>query len=95
MQMREIRLGIEKKLKVSYYTNSLFSHWQMKEIRLQNERTYKRYCKAERKEAYKDVYVDEGEYLYKFRRKDRLYPMATLVVYWGERGWTGPRNLHE
>lgn len=68
---------------------------QMKEIRLQNERTYKRYCKAERKEAYKDVYGDEGEYLYKFRRKDRLYPVATLVVYWGEGQWKGAKSLHE
>ena len=32
--MKEIRLGLGEKLKVSLYTNPLFSHWQMKEIRL-------------------------------------------------------------
>ena len=34
MQMQEIRLGLEKKLNVSLYSNHLFNHAQMREIRL-------------------------------------------------------------
>ena len=41
------------------------------------------------------VYRNEGERLYQFKESDRICPVVTLVVYWGERGWTGPRNLHE
>ena len=33
--------------------------------------------------------------MYQFKESDRICPVVTLVVYWGERGWTGPRNLHE
>ena len=68
---------------------------QMKRIRLRNERAYRRYCMAEKKEASDAVYRDEGEYLYKFRKADRLFPVATLVVYWGEKEWRGARSLHE
>lgn len=41
------------------------------------------------------VYRDEGERLYQFKGSDRICPVVTLVVYWGEKEWSGPRNLHE
>ena len=36
-----------------------------------------------------------GEYLYGFRKKDRLYPVITFVLYSGEEPWDGARSLHE
>lgn len=68
---------------------------QMKEIQRSNERAYKLYCEAENKEELDVVYKDTGEYLYKFRRDDRLSPIITLVVYWGEKIWMGAKSLHE
>lgn len=68
---------------------------QMKEIRRRNDRAYKQYREAEGKEGSDAVYRDDSEYLYKFRKEDRLFPIATLVVYWGEERWQGAKNLHE
>lgn len=68
---------------------------QMKETCRRNEREYKAYRAAENKEGLVPVYKDEGEYLYKFREGDRLFPVVTLVVYWGEKEWKGAKNLHE
>lgn len=46
-------------------------------------------------DSYPLVYRDAGERLYKIRRNDRLYPVMTLVVYWGEKEREGPRSLHD
>ena len=35
------------------------------------------------------------EYLSGFSKEDRLIPVVTLVIYWGDKTWTGPRNLHD
>ena len=42
-----------------------------------------------------ELYKNAGELLYKFRRKDKLQPVVTLVAYWGEELWDGPVNLHD
>lgn len=36
-----------------------------------------------------------GEYLYGFRKSDRLKPVITFVLYSGEEPWDGPTSLHE
>ena len=36
-----------------------------------------------------------SEFLSGFAKKDRLIPVLTLCVYWGEQEWDGPRNLSE
>lgn len=36
-----------------------------------------------------------GEYLYGFRKKDKLNPAITFVLYSGEETWDGPTSLHE
>ncbi len=36
-----------------------------------------------------------GEYLYKVRKSDRICPVVTLVIYWGNKPWDGPKSLHE
>lgn len=35
------------------------------------------------------------EFLSGFAHGDRLIPVLTLCVYWGDREWDGPKNLHE
>lgn len=36
-----------------------------------------------------------GEYLYGFCKDSRLLPTVTFVLYWGEKDWDGPKDLHE
>ncbi|MBQ2986510.1 MAG: hypothetical protein IJE23_03410 [Tyzzerella sp.] len=39
--------------------------------------------------------MSAGEYLYGFRKSDRLYPAATFILYSGSKPWDGPKSLHE
>lgn len=39
--------------------------------------------------------LDAGEYLYGFRKKDRLHPQVTIALYSGKEPWDGPRNLKD
>ena len=39
--------------------------------------------------------LSAGEYLYGFRKNDRLYPAATFILYSGSKPWDGPKSLHE
>ena len=36
-----------------------------------------------------------GEFLSGFRKRDRLKPVITLVIYFGEAAWDGPMGLHD
>ena len=65
-------------------------------IMLQEALEYNRQIKtiAKRNKA-AGIYYDSGERLYKFRKDDRLHPVVTLVVYWGEEEWTGAKTLHD
>lgn len=38
---------------------------------------------------------DSGEYLSGLQRTDRLHPVVTLVVYYGEEPWDGPLSLQD
>ena len=37
----------------------------------------------------------EGEYLYRFRKTDRIRRVVCLVIYYGEHPWDGPRSLED
>lgn len=39
--------------------------------------------------------LDPGEYLYGFKKDNRLYPVVTFVLYAGEKPWTAATNLHK
>ena len=36
-----------------------------------------------------------GEYMYQFKKTDRLRPVSTLVLYWNSEPWDGAKTLHE
>lgn len=40
-------------------------------------------------------HMSGGEFLSNFNKKDRLMPVVTLVIYFGEKEWDGPMSLHE
>ena len=64
---------------------------QIRKIMHENEKKNREYQEGKGSK----VYHDDGEYLYKIRKEDKLYPVATLIVYWGEEMWKGARSLHE
>ncbi len=39
--------------------------------------------------------LTEGEFLTGFHREDKLTPVYTLVLYWGDKEWDGARSLRE
>lgn len=43
----------------------------------------------------KGFWQNAGEFLSKMKQKDRLRPVITLVVYWGEENWQGSESLHD
>ncbi len=43
----------------------------------------------------KDFWQTSGEFLSKMKQKDRLRPVITLVLYWGEENWQGSKSLHD
>ena len=43
----------------------------------------------------KGTYGSSGEFLSGFHKSDRLWPVQTLVVYFGSMRWDGPRSLRE
>ena len=40
-------------------------------------------------------YLTAGEYLSRFRKKDRLIPIISLVFYYGSEPWDGPVDLYD
>lgn len=62
---------------------------QLKEIRRQNRRNEKIQSKEDK------VFQNDAEFLSGIRRKDRLQPVVTLVVYWGKEKWQGAQSLHD
>ena len=61
---------------------SMAYHKQVKDIRKRN------------KERFGNA-LESDEYLCGFRRNDRLYPVYTLVLYWGEKEWDAQDSLQE
>ena len=49
---------------------------------------------AERHRREKD-WENTAEFLSGFRKEDRLTPVVTITVYWGNEKWDGPRSLHD
>ncbi len=67
---------------------------QLNEIRRKNRRAYEN-SQKESNDGGTPYYKDDGEFLYHFRKQDRLFPVITLVAYWGDEQWKGPLTLHD
>ncbi len=60
-------------------------------------RDYKKQTdKVRRKNRRKRGSVDDrtGEFLYEYRKTDQIYPVVTIVLYYGDR-WDGPKSIGE
>lgn len=69
---------------------------QLKEIKRANRRLQKeKQGDLKERRAQGDVFANSGEFLSGMKKEDRLYPIITLVIYWGEERWQGAENLHD
>lgn len=66
---------------------------QIKEIKRANQQQKKQKEDSEKQPT--NMFADSGEFLSGIKKEDRLYPVVTLVVYWGEEEWQGAKNLHD
>ena len=64
-------------------------------IMRQEAMAYGEQVKRKKKANEKEKLNPGGEYLYKFKKDDKLIPISTLVVYWGSEEWDGPKSLHD
>lgn len=80
--------GIENQAKVHY----AMPERVMLLDALQYEHQRKRIAASHRKK--RDL-KEEKEYLSEYAKKDRLYPVLTAVIYYGEEPWDGPWSLQE
>lgn len=62
-------------------------------VMLQDALSYDRQLKELRRQDRE--YTDSGEFLSRIKKEDRLHPVITLVVYWGDEEWQGARSLHD
>lgn len=63
---------------------------QLQGLRKKNAKS----CERQNSSGQKNM-LSQGEFLCGIRKTDRLHPVTTLVVYWGQKKWDGPRCLHE
>lgn len=41
------------------------------------------------------IFTNTGEFLYKIKKTDKIHPVCTLIIYWGNEPWDGPHSLHD
>lgn len=62
---------------------------------------YVYYCMVEAKRSYRDrskkkqIKLNSEEFLSGLKKEDKLMPVITLVVYFGDRDWDGAKSIHE
>lgn len=64
-------------------------------IMRQESMSYWEQIRRKKKANAKEQLHKGGEYLYRIKKNDKIYPMSTLVVYWGKEEWDGPKSLHD
>lgn len=64
-------------------------------IMRQEVMAYGEQIRQKKKENAKGELRPGGEFLYKIKKDDKIYPISTLVVYWGKEEWDGPKSLHD
>ena len=57
--------------------------------------SYKKQYDSNAKKYQSSEGLDEDEFLSKMKKTDKLIPVITVVVYYGEKPWDGAESLHE
>ena len=82
-------LGVENQETIDYSLPVRIMSYDVGEYERQISTIRKRIRRSNAKKG-----LRPGEYLYGFRKADRLYPVITFVIYYGEEEWDGSRDLH-
>ena len=87
MMITENQLEADYSIPVRLYLREAMEYdKQVSEIVKRNREAYK---KGEK------VFDGAGEYMYGFRKEDRLKPVTTLVLYWNSDAWEGAKSLYD
>ena len=57
--------------------------------------TYKKQYDSNAKKYKTAEGLESDEFLSKMKKTDKLLPVITIVVYYGEKAWNGAKTLHE
>lgn len=85
-------LGVENQDKIHYamaVKNMLYDALQYAKQIEEAKRSYRDKSKANK------VKLSSEEFLSGFKRDDRLMPVITLVLYFGDKDWDGAKSIHE
>lgn len=89
-----LMLGIENQTAIHYAMPVKNLMYDAAEYQRQVEATGIKHRK-EKSEGKDRGKVTPGEFLSGFRKEDKLVPVITLVVYFGDEPWDGPKSIHE
>ena len=81
-------IGIENQDEIDYEFPLRNLHYEVNQYEKQAAR-----IRREVKENAKGL--SAGEYLYRFKKESKLYPVLTFVLYTGEEPWDGPMSLSD
>ena len=84
-------LGLENQEKLDYRLPLRVLGYEAGEYEHQAAEIYREIRRSGRNS---DTELSSGEYLYGFRKSDRLHPVITIILYYGEEEWDGSRDLH-
>lgn len=84
-------LGLENQEKLDYRLPLRVLGYESGEYERQASGIYR---EIRRNGRNSDTELSSGEYLYGFRKSDRLHPVITLILYYGEKKWDGSSDLH-
>lgn len=81
-------LGLENQEHIHYAMPMRVMGYDYSEYKKQHRRLAKKYTKNRKG-------LSDDEFLSKMKRTDRLHPVITIVIYYGEKAWDGAKTLHE
>ena len=86
--MNFVLIGIENQEVVDYGFPFRNVHYDVLQYQKQMVKIRKEVKESKEK-------LSDGEYLYGFRKKDKLHPVVTFVLYSGKEPWDGAKSLHD
>ena len=81
-------LGLENQEHIHYAMPMRVMGYDYSEYKKQHRKLAKKYKKNRKG-------LSDDEYLSKMKRTDKLHPVITIVIYYGEKEWDGAKTLHE
>ena len=88
-------IGIENQETIDYGLPIRILEYDIGHYRRQKNRIAKRNKYKIKNKCIDTSNLEKGEFLYKFFKSDKVYPVVTFILYAGEEPWKGPTSLHD